>query len=63
MSDACTDAYERLVSMVREAEVPPRERTIEEEDRLALENIVLEQEGPEALARYQRRWAIWRLPR
>jgi hypothetical protein len=61
--DACSAAYERLVSMVREAELPPRERTVEEEDRLALENMVLELEGPEALARYQSRWTIWGLLR
>lgn len=63
MIDACSAAYERLVSMVREAELPPRERTVEEEDRLALENMVLELEGPEALARYQSRWTIWGLLR
>jgi len=63
MTDACTAAYERLVSTVREAEIPPSERTIEEEDRMALESLVLELDGPEALARYRCQWAIWGSPR
>lgn len=55
-SDACA-AFQRLVSMVAEAERPPRERTVEDEDRIALETMILEIEGPDALARYQRRRA------
>lgn len=56
--NACTAAYLRLEAMVRSpVPIPVRPRTIEEEDRIALEVMILEHEGPDSLARYQRRWA------
>ena len=61
MTGTCTAAFLRLVTMVREAEAPPRERTIEEEDRMAMEDMVLQLEGPEALAKYRHHWVLRRL--
>ena len=60
VTGTCTAAFLCLEAMVREAEAPPRERTIEE-DRMAMEDMVLQLEGPEALARYQYRWTFWGL--
>lgn len=48
-------AYLRLCEMVRSPN-PPRPRTVEEEDRIALEDLVLHTMGPDALQRYQWRW-------
>lgn len=53
--DANTAAFLRLEEMVRPAapiSLPPR--TEAEEDRIALECMILENEGPEALERNQR---------
>ena len=57
--NACTAAFVRLESLVHQAEAPTsvRPRTIEEEDHIAPEVMILETEGPDPLARYQRRWA------
>jgi hypothetical protein len=56
-SDPCTAAFCRLQDMVSKAETPSRPRTIKEEDQIALEDLILLEEGLDSLARYQRRWA------
>lgn len=48
--------------MVRETAPIPM-RTEENEDCLAFELLILEFEGPDALARYQYRWSIRGRPR
>jgi hypothetical protein len=52
-----TAAFLRLESMVHQAEasVPIRTRTEAEEDRIALECLILENDGPDALEIYQLR--------
>lgn len=55
--NACTAAFVRLESLVHQAEVPRRPRTIEEEDRMAMEDLILEHDGPDALEHYQWLWA------
>lgn len=54
--DANAAAFCRLQLMVREAEVVPLSRTEEDEDRMALEDLILSHEGPEALDRYREKW-------
>lgn len=54
--DANAAAFCRLQLMVQQAEVAPRPRTEAEEDRMALEDLILSHEGPEALERYREKW-------
>ena len=57
-SDPCTAAFCRLQDVISKAEAPRRPRTIEEEDQIALEDLILHIEGPEALECYQVQWAL-----
>lgn len=62
MTEACTAAFLRLETVVHDAGIQSRERTEEDEDGIAMEDMILELEGPEALAMYQHRWALSGLP-
>lgn len=57
------EKYKQLTQMVQmeiRAQEPPAPRTEAEEDRLALESMILDREGPEALGRYRARQAAGR---
>lgn len=47
--------FQKLQRMVEDGLRESAPRTIEQEDRIALETMILELEGPDALAKYQRR--------
>lgn len=52
------ERFKKLTGMVEDgvkAQEPPAPRTIEQEDQMALEDMILHLDGPDALARYQRR--------
>lgn len=55
--NASTAAFLRLESMVHQAKATHPPRTVEEEDLMALEDMILREEGPDFLARYLMRWA------
>lgn len=55
--DLVTARYNRLQEMCRPAAGSFRPRTEADEDRMAMESMVGELEGPEALERYRRAWA------
>lgn len=57
------ERYKQLTEMVQQgmrAQEPPAPRTEAEDDRLALESMILDREGPEALGRYRARQAAIR---
>ena len=56
MMDARSSAYSLLLAMVHKSWTPPYVRTEEDEDRMALEDLIISHEGSEALERYREKW-------